>query len=378
MERSENKKYTSKIDKNEDLVLDNSNPQELTDEAIKLLHKLIETPSFSSEEENTALLIEQWFTSYNISFEREHNNIWAYNKYFDQHKPTILLNSHHDTVKPNGNYTNDPFRAFVNEGKLYGLGSNDAGGCLVSLIATFTYFYDQKDLNYNIVIVASAEEESSGPLGLKSVLKYLKNVEFGVVGEPTLMQLAIAEKGLLVLDVSINGTASHAAHPNDDNSIYKALEVIRWFQNYEFEKESETLGKVKMTVTQVSAGNQHNVVPSHCDLVVDVRVNDKYQNEEILDIVKQAMPNHVEINPRSLDLGSSSISKDHPIVRSGIALGRTTYGSPTLSDQSVLSCPSLKLGPGDSTRSHSADEFIYISEIKEGIALYIKILEGIL
>ncbi len=351
--------------------------EQLTNNAIKLLHRLIETPSFSSEEDKTALLIEDWFKQHDISFERENNNIWAYNKYFDEAKPTILLNSHHDTVKPNGNYTNDPFKAFVEDGRLYGLGSNDAGGCLVSLLATFTYFYDRKDVNYNFVMVASAEEESSGPLGLKSVLKYLKNVEFGIVGEPTLMQLAVAEKGLLVLDVSVNGMASHAAHPNNDNSIYNALEVIRWFKEYEFGKESETLGKVKMTVTQVNAGKQHNVVPSHCDLVVDVRVNDKYKNEEVLEIVKEAMPKNVEVKPRSLHLGSSSIPIDHPIVKSGITLGRTTYGSPTLSDQSVLSCPSLKLGPGDSTRSHSADEFIYVDEIKEGVALYIKILEGI-
>ncbi len=351
--------------------------QELTDQAIELLHKLIETSSFSSEEEETAQLIEAWFIKHDIPFNRENNNIWAYNKYFDEAKPTILLNSHHDTVKPNGNYTNDPFKAFIEDGKLYGLGSNDAGGCLVSLIATFTHFYDKKDLKYNFVIVASAEEENSGPLGLKSVLKHLKNVEFGIVGEPTLMQLAIAEKGLLVLDVSVKGTASHAAHPNDDNAIYNALEVIRWFENYEFEKSSEALGKVKMTVTQISAGNQHNVVPSHCDLVVDIRVNDRYRNEEILKIVKKTMPDNVEVKPRSLHLGSSSIPEDHPIVKSGIALGRTTYGSPTLSDQSVLSCPSLKLGPGDSTRSHSANEFIYVDEIKEGVELYIKILEGI-
>lgn len=351
--------------------------KQLTNNAIELLQQLIEIPSFSSEEDKTALCIEYWFKQHDIPFERENNNIWAYNKYFDETKPTILLNSHHDTVKPNGNYTNDPFNAFVEDGKLHGLGSNDAGGCLVSLIATFTHFYDKKNLNYNFVIVASAEEESSGPLGLRSVLKYLKNVEFGIIGEPTLMQLAVAEKGLLVLDVSIKGTASHAAHPNADNSIYNALEVIQWFKAYKFEKESETLGDVKMTVTQINAGKQHNVVPSHCDLVVDIRVNDKYTNEEVLEIVKNAMPQNVTVTPRSLHLGSSSIPIDHPIVKSGVALGRTTYGSPTLSDQSVLSCPSLKLGPGDSVRSHSADEFIYVDEIREGVDLYIKILEGI-
>ncbi|TPN82257.1 M20 family metallo-hydrolase [Aquimarina algicola] len=351
--------------------------EQLTNKAIELLQRLIETPSFSSEEEKTALLIEDWFKQYSIPFERENNNVWAYNKHFDVSKPTVLLNSHHDTVKPNGNYTNDPFQAFVDDGKLYGLGSNDAGGCLVSLLATFTHFYDQEFLKYNFVIVASAEEESSGPLGLKSVLKHLKNVEFAIVGEPTLMQLAVAEKGLLVLDVSVKGTASHAAHPNDDNAIYNALDVISWFKEYEFEEESEALGKVKMTVTQINAGKQHNVVPAQCDLVVDIRVNDKYRNIEILDIVKDAMPQNVEVQPRSLHLQSSSIPIDHPVVQSGLALGRTTYGSPTLSDQSVLSCPSLKLGPGDSTRSHSANEFIYINEIREGIELYIKILKGI-
>ncbi|WP_108809404.1 M20 family metallo-hydrolase [Aquimarina spinulae] len=351
--------------------------EKLTREAIELLHHLIETPSFSSEEEKTAQLIENWFIQNDIPFERENNNIWAYNTYFDESKPTILLNSHHDTVKPNGNYTNDPFKAFVEEGKLFGLGSNDAGGCLVALLATFTYFYNREGLHYNFVIVASAEEESSGPLGLKSVLKYLKNVAFGIVGEPTLMQLAVAEKGLLVLDISVKGTASHAAHPNEDNAIYNALQVIEWFKTYEFKKISENLGKVKATVTQINAGKQHNVVPASCDLVVDIRVNDSYTNKEVLDIVKQHMPKYVEVAPRSLDLGSSSIAVDHPIVKSGIALGRSTYGSPTLSDQSVLSCPSLKLGPGDSTRSHSANEFIYVDELKEGIELYIKILEGI-
>ncbi|WP_103865940.1 M20 family metallo-hydrolase [Aquimarina sp. I32.4] len=350
----------------------------LTQQAIQLLHQLIETPSFSSEEDGTAMLIENWFIKNEIPFTRENNNIWAYNKYFDASKQTILLNSHHDTVKPNGNYTNDPFKAFVEDGKLFGLGSNDAGGCLVSLIATFTYLYTRPDLKYNIVIVASAEEESSGTLGLKSVLKHLKNVEFGIIGEPTLMQLAIAEKGLLVLDVSVKGTASHAAHPNEDNAIYNTIKVIQWFKTYQFEKSSSTLGNVKMTVTQINAGKQHNVVPASCNLVIDIRVNDKYTNKEILEVIDNELSQYAEVKPRSLHLGSSSIPIDHPIVQSGIALGRNTYGSPTLSDQSVLSCPSLKLGPGDSTRSHSANEFIYIEEIEKGIALYIKILEGIL
>lgn len=344
----------------------------LTQEAIALLKSLIETPSFSSEEDQTALLIENWFTQNNIPFERENNNIWAFNKNFDKTKPTLLLNSHHDTVKPNQGYTNDPFEAIVKDGKLFGLGSNDAGGCLVSLLATFVHFYSNENLPYNIVVVASAEEESSGKKGLNSVLKHLPELECAIVGEPTLMQLAVAEKGLLVLDVIVKGTASHAAHNNPDNPIYNAIPVMEWFKNYQFEKISEVLGPVKMTVTQISAGKQHNVVPAECHLVVDIRVNDCYSNQEILDTVRKHLT--AEINPRSMHLNASSIPVKHGLVQAGIALGRTTYGSPTLSDQSVLSCQSLKLGPGETLRSHSADEFIFINEIEEGIQLYIKIL----
>jgi acetylornithine deacetylase len=344
----------------------------LTQEAIALLKSLIETPSFSSEEDQTALLIENWFTQNNIPFERENNNVWAFNKYFDKAKPTLLLNSHHDTVKPNQGYTNDPFEAIVKDGKLFGLGSNDAGGCLVSLLATFVHFYSNENLPYNIVVVASAEEESSGKNGLNSVLKHLPELECAIVGEPTLMQLAVAEKGLLVLDVIVKGTASHAAHNNPDNPIYNAIPVMEWFNSYQFEKISEVLGPVKMTVTQVTAGKQHNVVPAECHLVVDIRVNDRYNNQEILDTVRKHLT--AEINPRSMHLNASSIPVSHGLVQAGIALGRTTYGSPTLSDQSVLSCQSLKLGPGETLRSHSADEFIFINEIEEGIQLYIKIL----
>ena len=350
--------------------------ENLTQEAISLLRELIETPSFSSEEDKTALLIENWFENNNIPFQRENNNIWAYNLHFDDAKPTLLLNSHHDTVKPNLGYTLDPFMAIEEDGKLFGLGSNDAGGCLVSLLATFVHFYAMENLSHNIFIVASAEEESSGPNGLNSVLKHLPKLDCAIVGEPTEMQLAIAEKGLLVLDVTVKGTASHAAHQNFDNPIYKAVHLINWFNSYLFEKVSETLGPVKMTVTQINAGKQHNVVPSECHMVVDIRVNDCYSNEEILQIVKENID--AEIKPRSLHLRSSSIDKNHKLVQSGINLGRTSYGSPTLSDQSVLSCQSLKLGPGNSLRSHSADEFIFINEIAEGIELYIKILSGFL
>ncbi len=348
----------------------------LTIEAIELLKKLILTQSFSGEENETAVLIMQWFSTHEITFKSDENNVWATNKHFDKGKKTILLNSHHDTVKPNKGYTRDPFNPEIIDGKLYGLGSNDAGGCLVSLLATFTYFYERQDLNYNFVIVASAEEENSGSKGLNSMLKIIPEIDFAIVGEPTLLQLAIAEKGLLVLDCEAKGTSGHAAHGIGDNAIYNAIEDISWFQNFKFSKVSETLGKVKMTVTQINAGSQHNVIPASCKYVVDVRVTDSYSNQEVLDIIQSNVKS--EVTARSLRLNSSSIPSNHPIVNAGIKLERKTYGSPTLSDQSVLGCPSLKLGPGESLRSHTADEFIYIKEIEEGIELYIKLLNEIL
>ena len=351
--------------------------QELTNDAISLLKKLIETQSFSSEEDITASHIEDWFKRYNIDFKRTQNNVWAVNKYFDESKPTLLLNSHHDTVKPNSAYTKDPFNAIVEDGKLFGLGSNDAGGCLVSLIATFTHFYNKKDLKYNLVMVASAEEESSGPNGLNSMLSVIPKIDVAIVGEPTLMNLAVAEKGLVVFDAVVDGTPSHAAHPNNNNAIYNTIEVLQWFKDLKFEKGSEALGDVKLTVTQINAGSQHNVVPGHTDLVIDVRVNDAYSNAEIAEFLQDNAP-VTRIKPRSLRLNSSCIPVNHDLVKAGIAMGRTTYGSPTLSDQAVLSCPSLKLGPGDSTRSHSADEFIYIKEIEEGVKIYIELLNRVI
>jgi len=351
--------------------------QQLTIEAIELLKKLIETQSFSSEEEQTALHIEAWFKNHNVDYKRTKNNIWATNVHFDESKPTLLLNSHHDTVKPNSAYTNNPFKAIVKEGKLFGLGSNDAGGCLVSLIATFTHYYNHENLKYNLVIVASAEEESSGPNGLNSMLSVIPKVDVAIVGEPTLMNLAVAEKGLVVFDAVVEGTPSHAAHPNDNNAIYNSIEVLQWFKDFKFEKGSEALGDVKLTVTQINAGLQHNAVPGHVDLVIDVRVNDAYSNAEIAKTLREKAP-CTSITPRSLRLNSSSIPVNHDLVKAGIAMGRTTYGSPTLSDQAVLTCPSLKLGPGDSTRSHSADEFIYINEIEEGIKIYVELLNRVI
>ena len=349
---------------------------ELTQKAIALLKDLISIQSFSSEEQQTALRLEQWFDEHNIPFKRQDNNVYAFNAAFDALKPTLLLNSHHDTVRPNAAYTKDPFLPHVEEGKLYGLGSNDAGGALVSLIALFTHYYLHPSPAYNIIVAATAEEESSGPKGLNSLLPSLPPIDVAIVGEPTLMQLAVAEKGLVVFDGKIKGTASHAAHPNNDNPILKLPAVIQWLNDFNFEKVSDVLGPVKLTVTQVNAGKQHNVVPAEVDLVIDVRVNDRYSNQEITQLLQAEAP--LTLTPRSLDLNSSSIPVDHPLIKAGIALGRETYGSPTLSDQAKLSCPSLKLGPGDSTRSHTADEFIYVHEIEEGIALYIELLKKIL
>ena len=351
--------------------------QDLTNNAIELLKKLIETQSFSSEEDKTASHIEYWFRRHNIQYNRVNNNVWAINKYFDETKPTLLLNSHHDTVKPNNGYTKDPFKAIVEDGKLYGLGSNDAGGCLVSLMATFTHFYNERNLKYNVVLAASAEEESSGDNGLNSMLSVIPKIDVAIVGEPTLMNLAIAEKGLVVFDAVVKGTPSHAAHPNEDNPIYNTINVLKWFKDFQFKKSSEALGDVKMTVTQINAGKQHNAIPADVKLVIDVRVNDAYSNNEIEELLINHAPCD-SIEARSLHLNSSSIPIDHALVQAGIELRRTTYGSPTLSDQAALSCPSLKLGPGDSTRSHSADEFIYLNEIEEGIKIYIELLNRVI
>ena len=348
----------------------------LTQNAIALLQDLIRLESFSGAEDRTATRIEEWFSSYEIPFQRKDNNIWATNKHFDIQKPTLLLNSHHDTVHPNQGYTRNPYSPDIEDGKLYGLGSNDAGGALVSLIACFTHFYNQENLDYNLLMVASAEEESAGKKSLRYLIPDLPKIDVAIVGEPTLMDLAIAEKGLVVFDLSLKGTASHAAHPNEDNPLMKLPKLLKAIDELEFDKVSPLLGPVKATLTQVNAGSQHNVVPSEVNMVLDVRVNECYSNKEIEQIIKSSLD--CEVKARSLRLRSSSINPDHPLVKAGITLGKKTYGSPTLSDQAGLDCPSLKLGPGDSTRSHSANEFIFVKEIEEGITFYIKLLNQIL
>ena len=345
----------------------------LHEDAINLLKKLIATPSLSKEEDETAEIIQHFLESKTVVTHQYLNNIWAKNKYFDESKPTILLNSHHDTVKPNKAYTLNPFEPIEKDGKLFGLGSNDAGGSLVSLIAVFIYFYPQQNLKYNFIIAATAEEEISGPNGVEILLPRLPKIDFGIVGEPTLMNMALAEKGLLVLDCIAHGVPGHAAREEGENALYKAVKDIEWFKNYRFDKVSELLGPMKMSVKIINTGSQHNVVPSECKFTVDVRVNELYTFEEVLEIVRKNVVS--DVIPRSCRLRSTSIPKEHPIIQSGIQLGRKYYGSPTTSDKALMNFPALKMGPGDSARSHTADEFIYTAEIKNGIDLYIQLLK---
>ena len=349
----------------------------LQNEAIELLSQLIATPSFSKEEDNTSALIKNFLETHSVKTEKYLYNVWAKNKYFDNAKPTILLNSHHDTVKPNKGYTLDPFSAIEKDGKLYGLGSNDAGGSLVSLIVAFLYYYKKEDLKYNIILAATAEEEISGHNGIEVLLPHLDKIDFAIVGEPTQMQMAVAEKGLMVLDGIANGRAGHAAREEGDNAVYKAIEDIQWFSSHRFDKVSDLLGPVKMSVTVIETDNKaHNVVPAQCRFVVDCRVNELYTFEEMLEVIRTNVQS--EIKPRSTRLRSSAISLDHPIVKAGLKMGRSYYGSPTTSDKALMPFPALKIGPGDSARSHTADEYIYIDEVKEGIELYIQLLNQLL
>jgi len=359
------------------LSINSSGISVLQQEATELLKKLIATPSFSKEEDITADIIENFLESKKIKTQRHLNNVWATNKFFNESKPTLLLNSHHDTVKPNSGYTLNPFYPDERDGKIFGLGSNDAGGCLVSLIAAFLYFYNREHLQYNLLLAATAEEEISGHNGVEILLPRLNKIDCAIVGEPTNMQMATAEKGLLVLDCKAFGKAGHAARNEGENAIYKALKDIEWITSYKFPRDSDLLGPVKMSVTNIETENRaHNVVPAICTFIVDVRVNELYTFEEIIATIKSNIQS--EMTPRSTRLRSSGISLDHPLVKAGLILGRTCYGSPTTSDKALMSFPSLKIGPGDSARSHSADEFIFVREIKEGIGLYIQLINQLL
>ena len=349
----------------------------LQTEAVDLLKQLISTPSFSKEENDTADILSLFFKNHFIPFSRVGNNIYAKNKFYDPAKQSILLNSHHDTVKPNKGYTMDPFTPVEKDGKLFGLGSNDAGGCLVSLIATFLHYYRQENLNHNVVFAASAEEEISGVNGIELVLPYLGQIDFGIVGEPTKLEMAVAERGLMVIDCIASGRAGHAARNEGENALYKAIDDINWVRHYQFDKISELLGESRMSATIIETENkQHNVVPSQCKFVIDVRVNELYTFDEILEALKNNLKS--SFKPRTTRMKSTSISLTHPLVKAGLALNRGYYGSPTTSDKALMPFPTLKMGPGDSARSHTADEYIYIDEIKEGIETYINLIKQLL
>ena len=361
--------------------------EQLYKEAVGLLQQLISTPSLSREEQGTAELIRTFLESKGVKAQQQLHNVWAVNRYFQPGKPTVVLNSHHDTVKPNPQYTRDPFEPTIEEDKLYGLGSNDAGGALVSLIACFLHFYNRTDLPVNLVLAATAEEEVSGRNGVEALLKdpvFLQTTHqsdasgfqnwSAIVGEPTEMELAVSEKGLLVLDCTVTGKTGHAARQEGINALYKAVDAINWFRTYQFPKISPTLGPVHMNVTVIQTENKaHNVVPGTCQFTVDIRVTDAYTHEEIVSIIKKEI--EADIQPRSMRMRATAIGDAHPLVLAGTKLGKNSYGSPTCSDKALLPFPSLKCGPGFSGRSHTANEFIYLQEIRDGIQTYIEMIE---
>lgn len=342
------------------------------EQAVIRLQQLIAVPSFSKEEHDAARLFATWMQQDGLPFQRSGNNIWVQNAHWKTGKPVVLLNSHIDTVKPNSGYTRNPFDATCDGDKIWGLGSNDAGGALICLYTLFKQYYHNSNLPFNLVFAATAEEEISGKNGIESILPLLGPIDLAIVGEPTRMQLAVAEKGLLVIDCVAQGTSGHAARNEGDNAIYKAMRDINWFSTYKFPKTSETLGDVHMNVTMIHAGTQHNVIPAECSFTVDIRCTDAYSHEAIIEIIKQHTT--CTITPRSLRLKPSGIPLSHPVVQAAQQLGLQTYGSPTTSDQALIPHPSVKIGPGDSARSHQADEFIYMNEIKEGLFIYHQLL----
>lgn len=346
-----------------------------TSEAITLLHSLIGIPSISREEEEAADFLQNYIEETGIMTGRSGNNIWCISPMFDINKPTILLNSHIDTVKAVNGWRKQPFTPKMENGKLYGLGSNDAGASVVSLFQVFRYLCTTEQ-EYNLIFLASCEEEVSGKNGIESVLPQLPPITLGIVGEPTGMQPAIAEKGLMVLDVTAHGKAGHAARDEGENAIYKVIDDIQWFRTFQFPKESPLLGPVKMSVTQINAGTQHNVIPDLCTFVVDIRSNEFYSNEELFDEIRSHI--NCEAKARSFRLNSSRIDLAHPFVQKAMALGKKPFGSPTLSDQALMKFPSVKMGPGKSSRSHTADEYIMVNEIEEAINTYIAIMDGLI
>lgn len=347
----------------------------LVSEATGLLQSLIAIPSLSRDEEKAADCLQNYIEMQGMTTGRKGNNVWCLSPMFDLKKPTLLLNSHIDTVKPVSGWRKDPFTPTLEEnGKLYGLGSNDAGASVVSLLQVFLTLCRTTQA-YNMIFLASCEEEVSGKGGIECVLPELPPIQFAIVGEPTEMQPAIAEKGLMVLDVTAVGKSGHAARNEGNNAIYKVLDDIAWFRDYRFARESSLLGPVKMSVTMVNAGTQHNVIPDRCTFVVDIRSNECYTNQELFAEIQKHI--RCEAQARSFRLSSSHVSPEHPIVQRAVAMGRVPFGSPTLSDQALMPFPSLKMGPGKSSRSHTADEFIFIREIEEAIGMYLELLDKV-
>ena len=347
--------------------------EQYVSDAVELLKKLIATPSVSRNEKDAADIMEQTVRSYGFEPQREANNLWIIDPHYDESRPTLLLNAHIDTVKPVASWSRDPFSPDVEDGVLYGLGSNDCGGGLCSLLQIFRML-TEKPQSYNLIYLASAEEEVSGKDGITRALPLLPHIDLAIVGEPTGMNPAVAEKGLMVLDVIAHGKSGHAARNEGVNAIYEALDDMRWIRDYKFEKVSEFLGPTKMTLTVVNAGTQHNVIPDKCTMLVDIRTNEFYDNEEVYEFIRQHLKS--EVKAHSFRLKSSRIDPEHPLIRKCVAMGMKPFGSPTLSDQALMHFPSFKLGPGESSRSHSANEFIRISEIRDAIAKYETLLDG--
>jgi acetylornithine deacetylase len=345
----------------------------IADQAIEWLTRLIQTPSQSGQESGTAELISQWLESRGLKTYRKHNNVWCYSKNYDESLPTYLFCSHHDTVPAAKSYTRPPFEAKIEDGKIYGLGSNDAGGPLVSLLAAFLHL--ESNESFNLIFLAAAEEENSGVNGIESVLPELGPIDFAVIGEPTSMKAAICEKGLLVVDCLAEGKTGHAARKEGVNAIDIALRDIEWIHSYKFEQTSEHLGPIHMNVTQIHGGTKHNVIPDRCEFVVDIRITDAYSHWEVLDILTDHMQSTV--TPRSTRLKPSQTPLGHKIMQVMAQHHIQFYGSDTMSDQALLTCPSVKMGPGDTHRSHSADEYIFIKEVESGINQYIKIFEDL-
>lgn len=343
----------------------------LTNDAVSLLKQLIATPSISRDEEKAADIMQKAMQDYGFSPIREGNNLWIIDTDMQESRPTLLLNAHIDTVKPVASWTRDPFSPDIEEGTLYGLGSNDCGGGLVSLLQVFRYMQD-KPRNYNLVYLASAEEEVSGINGIRRVIDLLPHIDAAIVGEPTGMQPAVAEKGLMVIDMTAHGKSGHAARGEGINAIYEALDDMRWIRDYKFEKVSDFLGPTVMNLTVVNSGTQHNVIPDECKMIVDVRSNEHYDNEELFHFIDKNTKS--DCKARSYHLRSSHISLEHPLIQKLITMGKQPFGSPTLSDQALMPWESFKLGPGQSSRSHSANEYILVSEIKDAIQTYVTLL----